>query len=91
MCPFVNLIDGVVSYAMPQGERRGLEVDLFDLTYDGTLQDNSLYGGLGQLTDGIEGLSNFRLDPLGLGVKGYEWIGWKNDSFGGRPVILHFK
>ena len=57
---------------MPQGESRGIDVDLFDITYDGTLQDNNLSGGLGQLTDGIEGLSNFRLDPLQLGFKGYE-------------------
>jgi hypothetical protein len=29
-----------------------------------------LSGGLGQLTDGDEGQSNFRLDPRGTGLKG---------------------
>lgn len=74
---------------MRQGERRGTEVDLYDFTYDGMVNDVHLSGGLGQLTDGAEGQSNFRLDPEGLGIKGYEWIGWKNESF--DPVELVFK
>jgi len=65
---------------MPQGERRGTGVDLYDFTYDGTVSDRSLSGGLGQLTDGVEGHHNFRLDPDGWGHKGYEWVGWRNDS-----------
>jgi len=66
---------------MPQGDRRGTEVDLFDFTYDGEVRnDNYLVGGLGQLTDGVEGHSNFRQDLDGWGRKGYEWVGWKNDS-----------
>ena len=73
--------DGILSYSMPQGEKRGPEIDLFDLTYDQNSTDGHLSGGLGQLTDGVEGHSNFRLDPDGRGRKGYEWVGWKNDSF----------
>ena len=65
---------------MPQGERRGTEVDLYDFTYDGRITDHYLSGGLGQLTDGVEGHHNFRLDPDGWGHKGYEWVGWRNDS-----------
>lgn len=67
---------------MPQGDRRGTEVDLFDFTYDGDVRADSSYlvGGLGQLTDGVEGHSNFRQDLDGWGRKGYEWVGWKNDS-----------
>lgn len=65
---------------MPQGERRGTELDLSDLTYDGKLENGWLTGGLGQLTDGAEGHSNFRLDTDGHGRKGYEWVGWKNDT-----------
>ena len=76
---------------MRQGERRGTEVDLYDFTYDGTIRDDYLTGGLGQLTDGAEGQSNFRLDPDALGIKGYEWIGWKNETFGTKPVELKFK
>ena len=72
---------------MPQGERRGTEVDLYDFTYDGKVTDDHLTNGLGQLTDGAEGHSNFRLDPDGWGKKGYEWVGWKNDTGPDRPPI----
>jgi len=77
---------------MPQGDRRG-GVELFDYTYDGNVTEHgSLCGGLGQLVDGEEGQSNFRLDPLERGVRGYEWIGWKNDSFTAeRPLELTFR
>jgi len=66
-----------VSYAIPQGSRRGLDVDLSDATYDGDITDSgrTLTGGLGQLTDGILGQSNFRVDRHGL--RGYEWVGWR--------------
>ena len=72
--------DGVLSYSMPQGDHRDPDVDLRDFTYDGRVTDHQLSGGLGQLTDGVEGHSNFRLDPDGWGRKGYEWVGWRNDS-----------
>ncbi len=46
---------------MQQGERRGTDIALLDFTYDGNLErDVMLSGGLGQLTDGVEGQSNFR-------------------------------
>ena len=68
--------DGVVWYSMPQGEKRGADINLMDVTYDGHRPDDEgiLTGGLGQLTDGVEGSSNFRLDPLGLGIKGENWV-----------------
>jgi len=71
---------------MPQGERRGVDVDLHDAMYDGKLADGYLSGGLGQLTDGTEGQSNFRLDSDNSGKKGYEWIGWKNDTVDRPPI-----
>jgi len=83
-------LGGILSYDMRQGEKRGPEVDLYDFTYDQNSTTSYLSGGLGQLTDGIEGHSNFRLDPEGRGRKGYEWVGWKNDSFpesGSRPTL----
>jgi len=78
---------------MPQGDRRGAGVELYDYTYDGNVTEQGrLSGGLGQLVDGEEGQSNFRLDPLERGVRGYEWIGWKNDSFSAdRPLELTFR
>jgi len=85
--------DSLVAYSMPQGDRRGGGVELYDYTYDGNVtEDGRLSGGLGQLVDGEEGQSNFRLDPLERGVRGYEWIGWKNDSFTAeRPLELTFR
>jgi len=89
----VDVIDGLVAYFMPQGDRRGSGVELYDDTYDGNVtQHGRLCGGLGQLVDGEKGQSNFRLDPLERGVRGYEWIGWKNDSFTGeQPLELIFR
>jgi len=60
----------VVKYDIPQGERRGIDVDLTDATYDGIVDGQRLSGGLGQLTDGELGQSNFRaVDRRGTGIK----------------------
>ncbi|CAL4145492.1 unnamed protein product [Meganyctiphanes norvegica] len=85
-----NYTEGVVSYSMPEGNTRGGSDGLHDLIYDGSLEDGWLYGGLGQLIDGEIGHTNFRVDALGLD-RGYEWVGWKNDSFQGRPVEIIFE
>ena len=86
------LLDGVVSYSMKQGEKRGAEVDFYDFTYDGIISPHHLSDGLGQLTDGEMGDTNFRLDPQDLGMKGYEWVGWKNDTLEDPgPVTITFK
>ena len=66
-------------------------MDLYDFTYDGLVQDNYLKGGLGQLTDGDYGETNFRLDTKKMGVKGYEWVGWKNDTNRQEPITVFFK
>lgn len=52
---------------MPQGLRRGPELDLTDRTYDGVEKAGVLSGGLGQLADGQKGQDNFRLDLAGHG------------------------
>lgn len=83
--------DGVLSYSMPQGEKRGTEVDLFDFTYDGTTNEANQTNGLGQLTDGVEGHSNFRLDLDNYGKKGYEWVGWKNETVDRPPIEIVFE
>ena len=89
---FWTVLDSAVAYEMMQGERRGTDINLLDFTYDGTvIKDVYLSGGLGQLTDGVEGQSNFRLDPHGLGIKGYDWIGWRNETFSGKPIEIIFK
>ncbi|XP_045125645.1 LOW QUALITY PROTEIN: discoidin domain-containing receptor 2-like [Portunus trituberculatus] len=86
-CPYT---DGLVSYSMPDGDARGGDYNLRDLTYDGTRRGGWLSGGLGQLTDGETGHTNFRVDALGRG-RGYEWVGWKNDSRQHQPVEITFE
>jgi len=81
----VYISDGILSYSMRQGDRRGSDVEFFDFTYDGDVDDGQLSGGLGQLIDGDEGASNFRLDAQNVGRRGYEWIAWKTD--GVRPSV----
>ena len=68
-------------------------MELADWTYDGQYspETNILSGGLGQLLDGSEGQSNFRLDPDITGRKGFEWIGWKNDSNDRGPIQIIFE
>ncbi|XP_052789202.1 discoidin domain-containing receptor 2-like isoform X2 [Mya arenaria] len=88
-CPWT---DGIVSYSVRQGDKRGADVDFYDFTYDGTIIGGYLHNGLGQLTDGEVGDTNFRLDPQELGIKGYEWVGWKNDTLEDPgPVSVVFK
>lgn len=84
--------DGLLSYNMPQGHQRGTELDLYDYTYDGNIKNGYLSNGLGQLTDGLQGNSNFRMtDNKGLGVKGYDWVGWRNNSDMFKPIEIIFK
>lgn len=52
---------------MADGDPRGGDGALRDLTYDGARKDGWLSGGLGQLTDGETGHTNFRVDALGIG------------------------
>lgn len=59
--------DGLLSYSIPKGVQRGLEIDLSDQTYDGHDENDRLVGGLGQLIDGQRGTDNFRTDIHGYG------------------------
>ncbi|XP_070145230.1 uncharacterized protein [Drosophila kikkawai] len=88
-CPWE---EGIMSYSIPKGVQRGMEVDLSDKTYDGNEQGDRFVDGLGQLVDGQKGKDNFRTDIHGFG-KGYEWIGWRNDTPGllGKPVEIVFE
>ncbi|XP_045197424.2 discoidin domain-containing receptor 2-like isoform X2 [Mercenaria mercenaria] len=84
--------DGLVSYSMRQGDTRGSETDFFDFTYDGIRDKKYLNHGLGQLTDGEKGEHNFRHTDNDLNIKGYEWVGWRNDSAHGEgPVEIKFE
>lgn len=88
--------DGVLSYSMPQGDRRGKhssdELAFLDFTYDGIIKEDHLYNGIGQLMDGEEGQANFRSDLQARGIKGYEWVGWKTENPDDNiPVQIVFK
>lgn len=70
---------------MRQGDRRGVDVNFADFTYDGDNIDGQLSGGLGQLTDTEEGLANFRSHQPAVNSgtirrRGYEWIAWRFDE-----------
>lgn len=56
-----------MSYSIPKGVQRGIEVDLSDKTYDGVEESDRLISGLGQLVDGQKGTDNFRSDIHGYG------------------------
>src|SRR6218665_1471617 len=93
LCPssLLSALDGVMSYNMRQGDKRGPDIDLYDLTYDGQVSDGYLSGGLGQLMDFEEGNTNFRLDHQNVGKRGYEWVGWKNDTNSTHPLEIVFR
>ncbi|KAH8325709.1 hypothetical protein KR067_004847 [Drosophila pandora] len=82
--------EDIVAYSIPKGAQRGMEIDLSDKTYDGQEEGDRYVNGLGQLVDGQRGKDNFRADISGLG-KGYEWVGWRNDTLQGRPVEITFE
>lgn len=73
---------------MPQGIKRGSEVDLSDRTYDGREEAGYLSGGLGQLVDGQKGSDNFRLDVSGNGKgKARTASCWNEISAGARSCL----
>lgn len=61
------MTEGIISYSIPKGVQRGIEIDLSDQTYDGREENDRLVGGLGQLVDGQRGSDNFRTDVNGYG------------------------
>lgn len=83
-CLFI-CVDGPISYSMPDGAFGGRYGDLIDDTYDGVRDSRKyFYGGLGQLTDGIRGHENYKVNS------GYEWIGWEaaNDTI---EIVFEFE
>lgn len=63
---------------MPEPDLRGgyaFDDDIFD----GVATGGELRNGLGQLTDGHLGSSNYRMTPTNLDP-GYEWVGWRNQT-----------
>lgn len=80
--------DGILSYSMPQGDKRGNEWEFYDTSYDGHWDGEELRRGLGQLTDGKLGPENFKMGYYGQ-LQG--WVGWRNDSRNNKPIEIKFE
>uniref|UniRef100_A0A8C5SVL1 Discoidin domain-containing receptor 2 n=1 Tax=Laticauda laticaudata TaxID=8630 RepID=A0A8C5SVL1_LATLA len=87
--------DGLESYSMPEGETMVAPgnpiVYLNDSIYDGHQERKLLHGGLGQLTDGVLGLDDFTKSHQYRVWPGYDYIGWRNDSFRNGAVEMEFQ
>uniref|UniRef100_A0A8C0GC10 Discoidin domain-containing receptor 2 n=1 Tax=Chelonoidis abingdonii TaxID=106734 RepID=A0A8C0GC10_CHEAB len=85
--------DGLASYSIPEGGTIAAPgspiIYLNDSTYDG-FQEH-LYGGLGQLTDGVLGLDDFTQSHQYRVWPGYDYVGWKNESFSTGSVEMEFQ
>ncbi|KAL4717797.1 hypothetical protein ACJJTC_000946 [Scirpophaga incertulas] len=73
--------EGIVSYAMPRGDKRSNGMELSDAWYDGSWGDD-LHGGLGQLVDG-----RFGGDDIREGARQPAWVGWREDAREEPPSI----
>lgn len=58
--------DGITSYTIPLDGPTGDNTEVRDFSYDGTVSDNKIQGGLGILVDGVHGEDNFKMD-IGYG------------------------
>lgn len=80
--------DGIVSYTMPQGDKRGVNWEFYDSAYDGHWEGDELKHGLGQLIDGKYGHHDFKMD---FHNEEQAWVGWKNDSRLNRHIEIKFE
>lgn len=80
--------DGIVSYSMPQGDKRGNNWEFYDSAYDGHWEGLDLKQGLGQLVDGKFGHDDFKEDFNGMNQA---WVGWKNDTRSNKPIEIKFE
>ncbi|XP_055515949.1 discoidin domain-containing receptor 2-like [Leucoraja erinacea] len=87
--------DGLSSYRGPVGQTiwkpGSAIVYLNDSTYDGFQESRNIYGGLGQLTDGVLGLDNFAQSHEYRVWPGYDYVGWCKDNFHNQYVELEFE
>uniref|UniRef100_A0A674MDX1 receptor protein-tyrosine kinase n=1 Tax=Takifugu rubripes TaxID=31033 RepID=A0A674MDX1_TAKRU len=86
-CPWE---DGLISYSAPEGQLMmppaSPNACLNDSTYDG-VHERRLFGGMGQLTDGVIGLDDFLMTRQYHVWPGYDYFGWKNDSLGTQGYV----
>ncbi|XP_070820825.1 discoidin domain-containing receptor 2 [Chaetodon trifascialis] len=88
-CPWE---DGLISYSTPEGQLMmppgyASYASLNDSTYDGVHEKRRLFGGMGQLTDGVIGQDDFLLTRQYHVWQGYDYLGWRNDSLGTQGFV----
>lgn len=81
--------DGIVSYSMPQGDKRGATWEFYDTAYDGHWDGEKLRYGLGQLTDGKVATDDFKMAFYEPTIQG--WVGWKNDTRENKYIEIIFE
>uniref|UniRef100_A0A3B4CSS2 receptor protein-tyrosine kinase n=1 Tax=Pygocentrus nattereri TaxID=42514 RepID=A0A3B4CSS2_PYGNA len=85
--------DGLKAYTAPMGHvmhLSGSPVYLNDSIYDGSIESGVLFGGLGQLCDGVLGGDDF-VESKELRVwPGYDYVGWSREALGQPTVDIEF-
>nr|XP_055066650.1 epithelial discoidin domain-containing receptor 1 isoform X2 [Misgurnus anguillicaudatus] len=85
--------DGLNAYTAPMGhvmQLSGSPVYLNDSVYDGSKEEGMLFGGLGQLCDGVLGGNDF-METKELRVwPGYDYVGWNQETLGQPTVDIEF-
>ncbi|KAM6994810.1 epithelial discoidin domain-containing receptor 1 isoform 2-T2 [Tautogolabrus adspersus] len=85
--------DGLKGYTAPVGHvmhLSGMPVYLNDSTYDGSTEQGTQFGGLGQLCDGVLGGDDF-IQTKELRVwPGYDYLGWSREALGQGSVDIEF-
>ncbi|XP_026105951.1 epithelial discoidin domain-containing receptor 1-like isoform X1 [Carassius auratus] len=85
--------DGLKAYTAPVGhvmDLSGTPVYLNDSVYDGSKEEGVMFGGLGQLCDGVFGGNDF-MESKELRVwPGYDYVGWNQETLGQPTVDIEF-
>uniref|UniRef100_A0A8C1NC99 receptor protein-tyrosine kinase n=1 Tax=Cyprinus carpio TaxID=7962 RepID=A0A8C1NC99_CYPCA len=85
--------DGLKAYTAPVGhvmDLSGSPVYLNDSVYDGSKEAGVMFGGLGQLCDGVLGGNDF-MESKELRVwPGYDYVGWNQETLGQPTVDIEF-
>ncbi|XP_059363692.1 epithelial discoidin domain-containing receptor 1-like isoform X2 [Carassius carassius] len=85
--------DGLKAYTAPMGhvmDLSGTPVYLNDSVYDGSKEAGVMFGGLGQLCDGVLGGNDF-MESKELRVwPGYDYVGWNQETLGQPTVDIEF-
>lgn len=85
--------DGLKAYTAPLGhvmDLSGSLVNFNDSVYDGSKEGGVIFGGLGQLCDGVLGGNDF-MESKELRVwPGYDYVGWNRETLGQPTVDIEF-